>query len=163
VRRLRIPEKQSVRPYCFLSVVDSFLPPISQRDLGDRLGGYVTICEIVQREVPDGIQELHQLFIALAYSGTKLAAVDIKVVKQSFQVIFALRTDRGTFDIIKMRNRVSLRLSSCRALARKFTKSSDAEYRTPFPSRSHLDPALHRHLAISHSQNLYHRFCAPLH
>ena len=43
-----------------------------------------------ERQIADGIQQLDQLLVALGHGGTELAGVDVQVVEQALEVVFAV-------------------------------------------------------------------------
>src|SRR5690606_35525807 len=56
-----------------------------------------------QRQVTNRIEQLDQLLVALGHGGAELAAVDVEVVEQALEVVFALGADRGSLDVLEDR------------------------------------------------------------
>ena len=52
-------------------------------------------------QVADGIQQLDQLFVALGHGGAEFAGVDVQVVEQALEVVFAVRALGGCLDVDK--------------------------------------------------------------
>lgn len=54
-----------------------------------------------KREVSDGVEQLHELLVALGDGRTELAAIDVEVVEEALDVIFGVRAYCGTLDVLK--------------------------------------------------------------
>jgi hypothetical protein len=54
-----------------------------------------------QRQVADGVQQLHQLFVAPGHAWAELAGIDVQVVEQALEVVLAVRALGGGFDVDK--------------------------------------------------------------